>query len=52
MLENVLSDAEYRSVPGDILTKIERILNENSENYVTTKALFETFKRDHGKIHI
>lgn len=49
MLNSVLSEEEFRSIPEHTASKIEKALNENSEQYMTIKALYETCKRDHGR---
>lgn len=51
MLKNVLSDEEIRSIPEHVASKIEKVLNENSVQYMNVKALYETSKRDHGKYY-
>lgn len=48
MLETILSTDEYSSIPSIIIPKIDDALRKSTEQYITEKALFETYKRTQG----
>lgn len=52
MLKTVLLEEEYCQIPEHLVPKIDKVLNDASEQYLNLSALFETFKRDQGSIFI
>jgi len=48
--DNLLSQEEIELIPENIYTKIKAYVEENFEEYLTSKALFESSKVKHGKI--
>lgn len=43
-----LTQEEYESLPGPIRLKIETCVNEHVENFINSKALFETTRSSNG----
>lgn len=43
-----LTQEEYDSLPGPVRFKIESCVNEHVENFITSKALFETTRASNG----
>lgn len=48
MLTTVLLEEEIKLIPENVASKIEKAFDDSSEQYLTLKAVFETFKHEQG----
>lgn len=48
-LKRILDDEEYELLPIAIIEKIENSIQQSFDEFLTNKALYETYKFRHGK---
>lgn len=48
-LQNVLSETEIANIPSSVIEKLNTYIDQKFEEYLTSKALYETSKSQIGK---